>query len=460
MLRGIIEVSDLVDEYLQYSKSQEAPDLYHRAAIIWVISSVLGRRVWIHRGHYRCYPNLWFTLVSDAGEGRKSTATDSAAVILEGLLEELKETGMATEGQGLPLFYTGNITPEKFLENQDCPCPDPHDYEHGEEAQKPACMYIDDMQAFFARFERASALTDIMLPLWSSKASWANETKTRGCDYLYNTYLTFISNTTRDWIENGLGQRLMQGGWVSRCIFLYHSGRTKRIAFPEDFADEVERRDLRARMVIKLRNLFLQARGPMVISPEAKELFGPWYNQGPSQDEKRAAGTGVSWYNRYNDHALRIAMCLSLSRGLSMEVTAEDMRKGIDMMMLCSSQLPMVFGRLRTGDEDPYSHRFMHTLREHSPIYESEFKKLLAVYTPQAKMYGQYEETKTMFKELGMLKSKRVKSEKKGRPPTILSWTGELSPNGKPSAPETDQIDQHIASSDPQKADSATAPEA
>ena len=96
-----------IDDYLNYTSSQESPELFHRWCAVSVIASVLNRRVWLDRRdsrgivYFTCYPGqLSVCLVAGAGRCKKSTAVGIAKSF--------------DKAAGVQLF-DGKITPERLL---------------------------------------------------------------------------------------------------------------------------------------------------------------------------------------------------------------------------------------------------------------------------------------------------------------------------------------------------------
>src|SRR3989304_5144964 len=64
--------------YLDYTQKQESPELFHVWSIMSILSMALGRKCYIKRGFFTCYPNQYIILVSDSARCRKTVAADLA----------------------------------------------------------------------------------------------------------------------------------------------------------------------------------------------------------------------------------------------------------------------------------------------------------------------------------------------------------------------------------------------
>ena len=68
--------------YLNYTRAQESPELFHLWTGTTILAAALGRKCWINRGYYRLYPNLFCILVAGSAKCRKSTAVNIGVRLL------------------------------------------------------------------------------------------------------------------------------------------------------------------------------------------------------------------------------------------------------------------------------------------------------------------------------------------------------------------------------------------
>src|SRR5271168_1029936 len=100
-------MNDWITDYLDYTSSQESPELFHFWGACACIASVLNRRVWLPRiaptgvSYYEDFPGqLSPMLIAGSGKAKKSTAINIAKSFM-------KEAGVNV--------YDGKITPEQLL---------------------------------------------------------------------------------------------------------------------------------------------------------------------------------------------------------------------------------------------------------------------------------------------------------------------------------------------------------
>ncbi|KKL03469.1 hypothetical protein LCGC14_2625850, partial [marine sediment metagenome] len=89
--------------YLEYTKNQESPTSFHQWVAMAVISTAIGRHIWLDRGYYTIYPNLFVILVAGSARCKKSSSINIGIQ----LLRKLKEP---------PMIFAQKITNEALIQ--------------------------------------------------------------------------------------------------------------------------------------------------------------------------------------------------------------------------------------------------------------------------------------------------------------------------------------------------------
>lgn len=96
-------IKNFLDSYLEYAKKTiPIPDLYNKWGGVMAVSAMLGKRLWITRGHLNIFPNMYIMLMGEPGTG-KGIACD----ICQGILQNA----------GYELFAADRSSKEKFLQD-------------------------------------------------------------------------------------------------------------------------------------------------------------------------------------------------------------------------------------------------------------------------------------------------------------------------------------------------------
>lgn len=214
-------IKNFLDSYVEYSSLTIAhPELYKRWGGITCISSMLGRRFWIRRGHVRVFPNFYVMLMGEPGTG-KGLACD----ICQGVLTEA----------GYEYFAADRSSKEKFLQ----------DLADGISFNRPTTM--DDLLAS-SSFGKDEGPTSFLSAEPRECLAIAEEFS----DFIGQNNSDFIAFLTKIWSYNGTYRyRLKTGrsvGITDPYINIF--GGSSSAAFALSFPPEIVAQGFLARLVL------------------------------------------------------------------------------------------------------------------------------------------------------------------------------------------------------------------
>ena len=324
--------------FVKYAAIGEAPTRFYWWVGVSAIASALRRRVWIADGHFERVPNLYVVLVAPPGIVGKSTT----AGISKDLLCEIPAIHFGPDvvtWQKLVEDFAGATEQVPIINGNGIPT-----------YRKMSCLTLHASE--FGNLMRPSdeEMTNVLVEMWDGKrGTFKKGTKTSGNDTVENPLLNLLACTTPSWIQENFTETKMEGGFASRCIFLYAEERERKVAYPgrhlpPDFYQQKE--DL-----IHDLEIISSISGPMVITEEAYEWGEQWYDNHCDSKHKnlesmdRAAG-GYLARKQANMH--KVAMILSVAKGDSMEVTVADLKEAAEKMDDLEGDLPKIFSFGRT----------------------------------------------------------------------------------------------------------------
>lgn len=137
------------------------------------------------------------------------------------------------------------------------------------------------------------------------------------------------------------------GGFVRRVSFVYEPERIKRIPWPLPRNGHDPVRDS---LIDDLRKIS-QCKGAFQFDAVAKKMFHDYYMSTGCDEFSDEATASYDTSRPY--HAMKLAMCLTLSRSDNMVINFIDMSKAITMVNKCSDDLRKVFRAV--GDSESAS---------------------------------------------------------------------------------------------------------
>lgn len=356
-----MENESFLDLYLDYTKNQESPELFHLWVAYTLIGSVLGKKCWFDKGYYRLHCNLFTVLVAGSAFARKSTAVDMGV----GFLESVRSLSVVN----------GRITPEKFLQRMS----DESEYvpELLKSICKPTLIHADELNVFLTRQSYGDPMIGILTRLFACPPSFSNETKHGNSDYLYNPYISIIACTTPQTIARSIPQAALDEGFGNRVMWIFQDVSDRENALPRLSPEEEMAKVILAKKLEEISAIG----GEFHFTPAAEKWYTEWYHtyRKSTPPDPRVIGM----YSRKHDHLIRISMILSASMGtLEMdEAVAEAALMSLDQMEACA---PAAFAELG-GDESSARVARLKSLMQHlhRGTYSYIMRRMMPITAPQ-----------------------------------------------------------------------------
>lgn len=321
--------------YLDFTKGMESPEIFHFWVGISLIATSLGRNVYLDRGYFTLYPNMFIVLLAESEECAKSTA------IKIGVNKILR----ADEMENCPAIFAQKATPQALVETlvDETGVPDADRIVH-----KNAEVYVpsSELAVFLGKKEKNSELLTILTDLYDCPDKWAYKTRFKGWEQVVNVCLNLLAGTTPRWLRDTIPKDAIAGGFVSRLVFIYVNHTDRRFAHPE-YTDVEER--IRVKLVHDL-SLIRRIKGPFEWGPKAKDWYSEWY-EGNAERMKKAPELYV---RRKKDLVLKLAMCISASKASDRVLDIKDLEVAVNAVNKVEEYLPVAIALISSttmGDD-------------------------------------------------------------------------------------------------------------
>lgn len=329
---------DWLQAFVRYASYGEAPTSFYWWVGISTIASALRRRVWIDEKFYQWTANQFIILVAPPGIVSKSTTVGIGTSLLKEIPEihfgpdivtwpKLIED-MSKVTESVPLI-NGSAVPHYITMS----CLTLHASEFGN-LMKPT----------------DEEMTNVLIHMWDGqKGIFQKGTKTSGNDSIENPWINMIACTTPSWIRENFTDAKLEGGFASRCLFLYANQKRQLISYPHrcvpaDF--DSQREDLIHDLKI-IANLL----GEMTLSSEAEDWGDLWYANHCNSKHKNLehAGNLGGYLARKQTHIHKVAMALSAARRDTLEITLQDLQNAAEVVDSLEENFHHIFNYGRTG---------------------------------------------------------------------------------------------------------------
>ena len=274
-------MSDVLDEYLKFTKDTEPPTNFHRWAFISGVAAKLERNVWFQHGPATIHPNMYVMLVGVPGT-RKSTAINRVSTLLR--------------LSGFNHFAYNKSSKQKFLEDWSCgfDCQDAAgtfdinkalDTALGNMSSpakafvQPAYVCADEFIDFIGtgNFDFISLLTK----LWDSHDFYDERFKNSKSSKVTNPTLSILGGITQTNMQLSLPAEVIGHGFLSRFILVYGEQSSRKITWPR--VPKPEESEMLAASLNRIASLY----GELNFTPAAMDMVDDIYQNWDPLDDVR-----------------------------------------------------------------------------------------------------------------------------------------------------------------------------
>lgn len=324
MTPELTEVRACEDWLLSYGKltdKQESPAMFHFYCAFFALSAALGRKVWLNRGFYKLYPNLYVVLVAGSGRCRKSAAIGiTERLLIEGIDE-------------IPLIAQ-KITPEALLKSLSETCE--------LTGRSEAVVIAEELGVFLGSDINNLPLIQLLTKLYNCENKMTYQTLGRGKEVCENSHCCLLGGTTPEWMRTSLPKTAIEGGFTGRFLFVYQSEPKAKIFEPYFDAE------LWQSLSIDLGTIS-QLEGEISFTEDAKTFAKNWYESG--MDETELDDVKMDGYmSRKHDTVLKLSMLLSVSRDNEMKILKKDVISAIALIKEVEKRMGGAFRAFETTE--------------------------------------------------------------------------------------------------------------
>lgn len=343
-----------LDVYMEYTKRQESPELFHLWTGFTILASVLGRKCYLDKGYYKLFPNLFVILVAGSAKCRKSTGINIGVDLLKGLLKDITTTKV----------ISGKITPERFLDEL-------QGASAGKGSSPNILVHSSELSVFLTKQSYGEPLIHILTDLYDCHSEWSYKTKNSGEVFLRDVFICILAATTPDGISTGIPQQALSEGFASRVVFVYQPSTDRENPLPELSDEEIAQYGALKEMLRERSKLT----GRFVLTNEAVEWYKEWYHKYMTEDapDKRMEGM----WGRKHDHLLRLGMVLAGSYNTK-NIDTFHLEASLMALETVERFLPGAFAELGGDDLTPHMSRARSIIRKHKRIAYIEVLKMLS----------------------------------------------------------------------------------
>jgi hypothetical protein len=295
--------------YADYTRFQESPPDFHIWTGIAIVSSLLGRNVWVDQGYFKVYPNLFIVLVGKSAIAKKSSALGIGLDMLTEVDHEF------------PLF-SQKVTTESFIQFL------------AERTTKfgkaEGLVYSPEFSTFLGRSDKDQTLIQTLTDYYDCPNYRSYSTRGRGKEEMKDVCLNLLAGSTPEWLKSSLPEDSIGGGFLSRLLLINRNEPGNREPFPADrMTPEVS---IHKKNVLNDLKIVRSMQGEYKWTQEAKSLYSTWYKDYLDKEQAKCNPFMDGYYGRKGTSVIKMAMICAASLSSDLEIKSENVEFAISLL--------------------------------------------------------------------------------------------------------------------------------
>lgn len=374
-------VRNWIEGYQQYTAGTESPDVFHLWVAIGTLGAAAQRKILMDADYYEVHSNQFIILTSPAGRSRKSTAIRIGKALLKSAMNYGAKINFSTQAGSV----AGLV--QQFLQIQN--------KEH-----QSLTGYISELGSLLG--PKSVEMTDFLTDIYDCNPDWDKQTVSRSLEKIDRPWLNLICGTTPQWLGDNLSKTAIEGGYVSRSIFVYSKER-KRVAFPKQTPEQKALGKLLAKDLAHIAEL----KGVFEFSPSAQKYYEDWYED-PERDIIEGDYRIAGFYERKHIHVLKAAMMLALAERDELVLEIPDIKAAIALLTSIEPGMRQAFRAVGKNVHGTTIERLRDMIAERGRI---PYKRLVADFINDISR-EEFDKLLDALVQMGDVLIERVKDEK------------------------------------------------
>lgn len=302
--------------------TSEAPVDYHLWSALTIVSATLRKHVYISRGTWKLYPNLFTVLVGRPGIGKGSAINPALGILRDASTANLLSDRVTIEyvleklSKGWPHF--GTVIPGKLNVGVD-----------------HSCLILSRELSVFVT---ASQFTlPILTDLWDANdGKYIYGTRGKGEFAIEDPCVCLLGGSTQEWLISSIPPSAIGGGFTRRVNFVVAYDREKLIPWPV----MSNHSNVRSNLVNDLKEIG-KLTGEFHFHPDTRPLFEAVYKDSTPllYDDMATTSFKTSKWAQ----VCKLAMCFSAMRGDDLVISVKDFSLARDAVESVAVNVPKVF---------------------------------------------------------------------------------------------------------------------
>lgn len=356
---------EFLEKYRVYTANTETPEIIHLWVGLSTLAGACEKRLWIDRGYFKLYFNLYVAIVAPPGVCAKSSSINLGRDILK------------TVGFNV---FEDSVLKEEIIK---------------EMCELEKCVEFDGKQFFHSSITYIASELNVLLSsgvdmvkflvnIWDKDDLLVYKTKNSGIYEVNHPFFNLISAAVPEWFSNNIASDMNSTGFLARIIIVYEDEKRKKVPDPTPTREQLQAKKEATEIIAQIGDMF----GKVTLTKQAEKYYHDWYM---AQDVDVTLDYRLTGYleRKVKTHSLKIAGLMAIGDGRT-EIAVKDLERSIYLLDEIEPKLKL--GLLLSGGNKlvPYIQRVKMFLDK--PPHKINIKDLIR------KFYSEL--SKEQFKEV------------------------------------------------------------
>lgn len=309
--------------------ASESPICYNFWSAATAVSAALKRNVFVGRGSYKLYPNLYTILVGRPGIGKGSAINPVVSIINEAKICNI---------------LSDRVTIEYVLERMAQGWSAIHRFGSGGMTMgtdHSAILISPEISVFISASQNT---LPILADLWDAReGEFVYGTRHKGEFRIKDPCVCLLGGSTQEWLISSVPANAVGGGFTRRVNFVVANDREKLLPWPT-LSNHNQVRDNLITDITEISRLS----GEMKFDAKCVPLFEKCYIESSPKEYDDEATT--SYRTSMWAQVTKLAMCMSASRGEDLIIREKDFMLAYDAVKTVTENVPRVFRAVGESD--------------------------------------------------------------------------------------------------------------
>ncbi len=298
----------------EYNKNLESPDLFLDFGFYSLVSSAVGRKVWLAELNSRTYLNTYTMFVAGPGIG-KSAVIDRTRDIMfrigkNGELNTDPSLHKYPENEEIAIPTGPDNTSKTSLVKLMSKLGTVEDFEGSLYHHASLALALTEFSALFPSGMDPREVARFLTLIYDS-GHYQGMTEKRGKETIMNGCLNLLAAAQPAFMYDCYERKVFNEGLGARIWFIFEAIPKKRNIDGPTITEEML--EAKHRLMAKVSKL-CKLVGPIYFTPEAKERYKYWYEQESDKKRLNRSPKLADYYERKRVHVKKLAAIISLAR--------------------------------------------------------------------------------------------------------------------------------------------------